>query len=65
MYAFDYAEKHLIETEKDYPYKARNGKCQADDSKGVVKVNSYKRVKADDADAMKEALSLGPCTVSV
>merc|ERR1719183_29006 len=45
-YAFEYVEKHPLETESEYPYKAKNEKCKAKGT-GVGHVSGYKDVRAD------------------
>lgn len=50
--AFRYAEKNSMETEGDYPYKAKRGTCEAVASKGVFKVHSYSDVKADSPESL-------------
>jgi hypothetical protein len=48
--AFEYAEDFSIETEADYPYKGRDGRCQFASAKGKVKATSYKNVQARSSD---------------
>jgi len=62
--AFDYTAKDGIQTEQDYPYKARNQKCAFDKTK-AVKVNSgYKNV-TKDASQLKAAINAQPVSVAV
>jgi C1A family cysteine protease len=54
-----------IETEKDYPYTSGNGvtgKCHADDSKFVIKVNGYTTVHGE-TNMANYMLSTGPLSV--
>jgi len=39
--AYDYVVKYGIESEKDYPYTARDGKCHFDASKVVFTPSKY------------------------
>ena len=63
--AFKYAEHDGLETEDDYKYTARDGKCSADKAKEQVKVVSYKDVPAKDGAAFKAALDDGPVSVAI
>jgi len=63
--AFDYlATAGGIETEEDYPYKAKNQKCAFDKSKSV-KVNSgFKNVTAT-SEGLKAAVAVQPVAVAI
>lgn len=62
--AFKYAEKTSIETEKQYPYRGvLHGKCHA--KGGVTTVKSFADVTANNASALKEAVSQGPVAVAI
>jgi C1A family cysteine protease len=62
-YAFDYAKANMMDTETDYPYKGRDGKCSA---KGTIdKIVSYEDVTPEDPEALSEALKNGPVSVAV
>jgi len=64
-WAFDYAENHAIELESDYPYTAKDGACEAVESKGLVKAVSYERVEPSNVDALLHAIGYQPTCVSV
>lgn len=48
QYAFDYV-KDGIESERDYPYKAREGTCQFSRSKSVTTVSRYVDVRDSES----------------
>lgn len=43
-YAYDYIIESGLETEEDYPYRARDSSCKADQSKSIYKVTKYKNL---------------------
>jgi len=62
-YAFDYAKANKMDSESDYPYKGRDGKCAA---KGTVDMlSSYEDVTPEDPEALATALKNGPVSVAV
>lgn len=63
--AFQYIEKNPLETEADYPYKARDGKCAYVASKGVGKVASFVDVTPNSVDQLKAAIAKGPVSVAI
>merc|ERR1719435_539011 len=64
--AFQYIKANGIESEADYPYKGKNGKCQYDASKIVTKVTGFTDVPEGDEDALKSALATqGPISVAI
>jgi len=65
MWAFEYAKKNPQELEKDYPYKARTGRCSADKSKEVVTATSYTAVPKKSDAQLKAAIDAQPTCVSV
>ena len=61
----DLKEKKLMLTE-DYPYQATKGECKYDESKGIGKVKSYKKITSQDEDEMKVALyEKGPLSAAL
>ena len=46
---FKYTESHPLETEANYPYHAKNGRCQYVQSKGVVAAKSFTDVRRDSS----------------
>jgi len=44
-YAFDYVEKNPLNTEEQYPYKAKKAKCHKKEG-GVGTVSNYKDVQS-------------------
>jgi len=63
--AFEYAKDHALETEQDYSYTAKDGTCQAAESKGRVKVTSFADVTTNDPDALKAAVAEGVVSVAI
>jgi len=62
---FRYAEKTAIETESDYPYTARGGRCTVNSKKGVVSAVSYYDVAPSKPAELKKALQAGPVSVAI
>ena len=65
-WAFDYAKKHGVDTEKNYPYKGRDMSCdKTKEKEGKVKVKSYKRITPNSATSFKNGLTTSTLSVSV
>jgi len=54
--AYDWTAKNGIETEEDYPYKARDQKCAYDPAKAYHVNTGYENVTVKNATALKAAL---------
>lgn len=63
--AMDYTAKNPLELEDDYPYKAVDGKCKADKSKGKSTNKGHVNVKPNSADQLKAAIAEGPVSVAI
>lgn len=63
--AFKYVEKNPLESETDYAYTAKDGKCHYDSAKGVGKVVSYSDVTPDSPAQLRAALAKGPVAVAI
>jgi len=63
--AFRYIEKNPLETESEYPYTARQGRCQYNSSKGVGKVSSYKDVQQGSQSQLQAAIAGQPTSVAI
>jgi hypothetical protein len=61
--AFTYAKDHKMETESEYPYTGRDGKCHADG--GVAELSAFADVTPKDPEALAEALQKGPVAIAV
>lgn len=65
-YAFEYImEGNSLETEADYPYKAKKERCRYEKSRGVGKVKSYANVPRDNVAQMKASIQKTPVSVAV
>merc|ERR1712226_467827 len=64
-YAFKYAEKSLMETEADYPYKGKNGVCEYAVSKGVFNTQSFSDVRRDSVDQLAAAVTAQVTSVAI
>ena len=62
--AFKYIEKTPLETESEYPYTARNGKCKSSGS-GSGKVASFYDVTPNSVAQLKAAIQKGPTSVAI
>jgi len=67
--AFEYAESHSLCTEQEYPYKARDDKCQLDNEDFTctdgVHVTDFVDVEKNSKAALKEAITKNPVSVAV
>jgi len=64
--AFKYVKAHGLCTEDEYPYEAKQGRCQASSCTVVpgTKLSGYKDV-APNEDALLDALRIGPVSVAI
>ena len=62
--AFKFAEATAIDTEKDYPYYAYDGKCKTT-IQGVAKITSFVDVTPNSPQALMAAVALGPVSVAI
>jgi len=63
---FDYIQKHGIDTEESYPYKARDGKCKFSKENVGATLRSYTDVESGDEEALTEAIAKnGPISVAI
>ena len=63
--AFEYVEKNPLESEGDYGYKGRDGKCKYNRSKGVGTVSNYVNVTPNSGVELKAAIAKGPVSVAI
>jgi len=66
-YAFDFIIKNGgIDTEKDYPYKGYDGRCDASKKNAhVVTIDGYEDVPENDGEALKKAVANQPVSVAI
>ena len=65
--AWQYAEKHAIALEKDYPYQEtdRGTTCQDNIIPGLAKLSDFKFVTPSNAEATKEAVRQQPQSIGI
>ncbi|XP_042198116.1 procathepsin L-like [Callorhinchus milii] len=64
--AFKYIKKYGIMSQKNYPYKAKKGKCTYNKDLIVTKIKSFKQVKPKTEKALANAVAtIGPISVLV
>ena len=64
--AFKYLKSNKAELETVYPYTAKNGTCQYNESSATaVNVSTYTKVTADNVEQMKAAVAKQPVSVSI
>ena len=65
--AFDYVHANGLETENDYPYKARDQSCKFESNKvdGDSSVKSHAWIKPKDPNALLQAVTVGPVSVAI
>jgi len=64
--AFKYLKSNKAELESVYPYTAKNGTCQYNESSATaVNVSTYTKVTADNVEQMKAAVAKQPVSVSI
>jgi len=64
-YAYHYLEYQPLETETQYPYTAKNGKCVQQAQTGDVKLTNFVDVQRFSPVALAQGLTLGPVSVGV
>ena len=66
-FGFDYAANYPLELESDYPYLAKEGYCNYDDTKAESKIKGFAdvRVGRKGPDALRAALMKGPVSVAI
>ncbi|KAI3458610.1 hypothetical protein Pfo_015273 [Paulownia fortunei] len=64
--AFDFIKKKGITTEKNYPYRAKDGKCDAKKVKSpAVRIDWHEEVPANDEDALLKAVANQPVSARI
>ena len=67
-YALDYIiqkQNGYLMSEDDYPYKAYEGTCKFDSSKGLIQIKSYEHGVEGDEDYLAELVTRGVCDVAI
>ncbi|KAL6627598.1 hypothetical protein ACP70R_031324 [Stipagrostis hirtigluma subsp. patula] len=66
VHAFDYVMKNGLASSVDYPYRARNGTCQATTTSAVESgMQGFERVPAYDEFQLLQAVTYGPVVVAI
>ncbi|KAM3175313.1 hypothetical protein ACTXT7_008778 [Hymenolepis weldensis] len=64
--AFQYWVKNGAESEKDYPYTAKDGSCKFNKSKSITRVKKFVKVKSKDESQLKLSVGqVGPVSVGI
>jgi cathepsin L len=65
--AFEYIKENGgIETEGDYPYKAKDNKCHYDKTKIAATCTGFVDIPTGDEEALKEAVAtIGPVSIAI
>jgi KDEL-tailed cysteine endopeptidase len=63
--AFKYVKQHGIQTEDQYPYTARDGKCHDSSPAPSFTINGYKDVPQNDNDQLAAAVAQGVISVAI
>jgi len=64
--AFSYLQKAGgLESEKDYPYTGRDGKCNFDKSKIVASVQNFSVVSVDEGQIAANLINHGPLAIGI
>ncbi|KAL3273379.1 hypothetical protein HHI36_014827 [Cryptolaemus montrouzieri] len=64
--AFEYVQKKVIESERDYPFLERNRVCKADSSKVVTKISGYVNIPEGNEESLQNVIaSVGPVSVAI
>ncbi|XP_045477249.1 procathepsin L-like isoform X3 [Harmonia axyridis] len=64
--AFNYVRDHGIESEQNYPYRARNERCQANPSKIVTRVSRFVNIAYGNVVDLQLAIArVGPISVAI
>jgi C1A family cysteine protease len=64
-YAFKYIQNRGIMATKDYPYTARDGKCQYDATKVAARITGFTDVPASNCAQLLTAIAKNPTSVAV
>ncbi|KAK9676875.1 hypothetical protein RND81_11G107000 [Saponaria officinalis] len=63
--AYEYITKNGIATEKDYPYKGRNGKCDEEVKHHPLEMTGYKTVPTNDEQELQAVVAKQPVSVGI
>lgn len=64
-FAFEYALKHPLMLERDYPYEDKVNECKFDEEKGKVNLVNYQRVTKNDRGQLRAQIAISPVTVAL
>ncbi|KAL3274652.1 hypothetical protein HHI36_016032 [Cryptolaemus montrouzieri] len=63
--AYQYIYQHGIQSERDYPYRARAGVCQFESERSVVSISGYVKIRKNETDLMAAVASMGPVAIGM
>eukprot|EP01016_Furgasonia_blochmanni_P026320 TRINITY_DN27_c0_g1_i4.p1 TRINITY_DN27_c0_g1~~TRINITY_DN27_c0_g1_i4.p1 ORF type:complete len:416 (-),score=171.63 TRINITY_DN27_c0_g1_i4:278-1525(-) len=64
-YAFQYVQANGIESDKTYPYRARDQRCKASKGSSVFQINGFQDVPPNDNDQLEAAVAQGVVSVAI
>lgn len=64
-YAYNYIKHVKLETEDEYPYKATNQKCAAEEHSDDINITDFKEIERFDPTQLATALLDGPVSIGV
>ncbi|KAL3274653.1 hypothetical protein HHI36_016033 [Cryptolaemus montrouzieri] len=62
--AYEYIYKHGLQSERDYPYEAKVGKCRFKRRKSVVSISGYVRIRSIETHLIAAVASMGPVSIA-
>eukprot|EP01016_Furgasonia_blochmanni_P026317 TRINITY_DN27_c0_g1_i1.p1 TRINITY_DN27_c0_g1~~TRINITY_DN27_c0_g1_i1.p1 ORF type:complete len:421 (-),score=148.91 TRINITY_DN27_c0_g1_i1:54-1316(-) len=63
--AFKYVKQHGLQTEDQYPYTARDGKCHDSSATSTFTINGFRDVPTNDNDQLAAAVAQGVVSVAI
>lgn len=63
--AFQYVVQNGLESEQDYPYLGRDGRCQAQGSRVALRISSFSNISKDEEEIKRALYEHGPLSVAL